>query len=70
MSDKELGMATVTTSDDAWVKVKNTTVAFFSKYEDYAFTNARDLARDLNGNPEMKLKFYNEAIQKEKQNND
>lgn len=64
MSNKELGSATFCRSDDAWVTVNGITVAFFSKYNDYAFTLARDLVKKLNNDPELKQKYYDEAMEK------
>lgn len=60
--DKHLGIAQMGHGDDAWVRVDNVTVAFFSRYDDWAFTNARNLARELNSNYAMRLRMYDSAV--------
>jgi phenolic acid decarboxylase len=64
MADKELGSAVFCSGEDAWVEVNGVTVAFYSKYNDYAFTQARKMVSYLNDNPEQKQMYYNDAVKK------
>lgn len=67
--NKKLGSAIFCSTEDAWVEVAGICVAFYSKYNDFAFTSARKMVSYLNSNPEQKQMYYDDAVNKKEQNN-